>query len=67
MRLASILCLKLRSLFYRKKVEQELDEELRYHLERQMEAEVAAGTNPENARYAALRSIVHRATKRGVP
>jgi predicted permease len=57
MRLASIFRLKLRSLFARNKIEQELDEELRYHLERQIEQGLAAGMTPEDARYAALRSI----------
>ncbi len=37
MRLTSIFRLKLRSLLSRMKVEEELDEELRYHLERQIE------------------------------
>ena len=33
--------LRLRSLFRRSRVEQELDEELRYHLERQIEENIA--------------------------
>ncbi|MGI9075078.1 MAG: ADOP family duplicated permease [Bryobacteraceae bacterium] len=57
MRLANIFRLRLRSLFAHKRVEQELDEELRYHLERQIDENVAAGMKPEAARYAALRSI----------
>jgi putative ABC transport system permease protein len=57
MRLASIFHLRLRSLFSRKNIEQELDEELRYHLEPQIDEGVAAGMTPENARYAALQSI----------
>jgi putative ABC transport system permease protein len=57
MRLTSIFRLRLRSLFSRKRVEQELDEELRYHLERQIEEEIAAGRSPEDARYPALQSI----------
>jgi predicted permease len=57
MRAASTLRLKLRSLFARRRLEQELDEELRYHVERQVEEGIAAGMTPENARYAALRSI----------
>jgi predicted permease len=57
MRVASIFRLRLRSLFWRARVEQELDEELRYHLERQMEAEIARGSSPEEARCAALQSI----------
>jgi len=49
--------LKLRSLFRRRQVEQELDEELQYHLERKIEEGVAQGRTPEEARYAALRDI----------
>ncbi len=57
MRIASILRLRLRSLFSRKNVDQELDEELLYHLDRQIEQEIAAGKNPQEALYAAVRSI----------
>ena len=57
MRAASRLRLKLRSLFARRRMEQELDEELRYHVERQVEEGIAAGMTSEEARYAALRSI----------
>src|SRR5215475_16082213 len=49
--------LRLRSLFRRRQVEQELDEELRYHLERQIEEHVAKGLTEEEARYAALRAM----------
>jgi len=49
--------LRLRSLFRRAQVEQELDEELRYHLERQIEEHIAKGMTPEEARYAALRAM----------
>src|SRR5215470_3114969 len=51
------LPLRLRSLFRRRQVEQELDEELRYHLERQIEEHIAKGMTPEEARYAALRAM----------
>ena len=57
MRLPSILFLRLRSLFSFKRVEDELAEELRYHLERQIEEELKRGVNPQDARFAALRSI----------
>src|SRR5439155_1538943 len=57
MRLPSIFRLRLRSLFARKRVERELDEELLYHLERQIEEYVAAGMSVEDARRAALRAI----------
>lgn len=56
-RLVCILRLRLRSLFLRSKVDAELEEELQYHLDRQIELEIAAGSTPEEARYAALRSI----------
>src|SRR5262245_380227 len=49
--------LRLRSLFRRAQVEQELDEELRYHIERQTEELIAKGMTEEEARYAALRAI----------
>src|SRR5215475_7234321 len=49
--------LRLRSIFRRSQVEQELDEELRYHIERQIEENIAKGMTPEEARYAALRAI----------
>src|SRR5262245_19628475 len=49
--------LRLRSLFRRRQVEQELDEELRYHLERQIEEHIAKGMTPDEARYAALRAM----------
>ena len=48
--------LRLRSLFRRAQVEQELDEELRYHIDRQTEEHIAKGMTPEEARYAALRA-----------
>ena len=51
------LPLRLRSLFRRRQVEQELDEELRYHIERQIEEHVAKGLTPEEARDAALRAM----------
>ena len=57
MRLADIFRLRLRSLFSRAGVEQELDEELRYHLDRQIEEYIAAGMSPAAARLAALRAI----------
>jgi len=57
MRWASKLWLRLRSLFRRGPVEQELDDELRFHLEQQIEENLAAGMSPEEARYAARRAI----------
>ena len=49
--------LRLRSLFSRRQVEQELDEELQYHLERKIEEYTSQGLTPEQARHAALRSM----------
>jgi predicted permease len=51
------LPLRLRSLLRRGQVEQELDEELRYHLEQQIEENLARGMSSEEARYAALRAM----------
>jgi predicted permease len=51
------LPLRIRSLFRRREVEQELDEELRYHLEQSIESYVGRGMSREDARYAALRDF----------
>ena len=51
------LPLRLRSLLRRGQVEQELDEELRYHLEQQIEANLARGMTVTEARYVALRAM----------
>ena len=52
-----ILPLRLRSLFRRRQVEQELEEELSYHLARQVEENITKGMTPEEARYAALHAL----------
>src|SRR5882724_4520403 len=57
MRLADIVRLRLRSLIRRSAVEQDLEEELRYHLEREIDENLALGMNPADARLEALRSI----------
>jgi macrolide transport system ATP-binding/permease protein len=57
MRHLTILGLRLRSLFDRARVDRELDDELQYHLGREIERGLAAGMSPEEARYAALQSI----------
>src|ERR1039457_7233173 len=49
--------LRLRSLFRRRRVEQELDEELQYHLERKIEEYTAQGLTPGQSRRAALRAM----------
>jgi len=51
------LRLRLRSLVSRAQVERDLDVELRFLLDSQIEENLAAGMNPEEARHAALRSI----------
>ena len=49
--------LRGRSLFRRTRVERELDDELRFHLEQQIAENLAAGMSAEEARYAAQRAI----------
>src|SRR6266478_3444024 len=51
------LPLRLRSLLRREEVERELEDEMRYHLQRKTEEYVAAGLSPEDARHAALRAM----------
>jgi len=51
------LPLRLRSLFKRERVEQELGDELRFHLEKLTAENVARGMGPQDARYAALREL----------
>ena len=57
MRWVTKLRLRLRSLLQRGAVEQELDEELRFHLERLTEENLAAGMSPADARNAAMREM----------
>ena len=57
MRMLRTIRLRLRSLFRPGHVERELDDELRGHLERQIEAHRAAGLTAEAARAAALREF----------
>jgi predicted permease len=49
--------LRLRSLFRRCRVEQDLDEELQYHLDRKIEEYLAQGLTPSQSRQAALRAM----------
>ena len=51
------LRLRFRALFFKSRMESELDEELRFHLEREIEQNMARGMSPEEARRAALRSF----------
>ena len=49
--------LRLRSFFHRRAADGELDAELRFHLERQIVANVSAGMSPAEARHVALREF----------
>jgi len=51
------LRVRLRALFRKAEVERELDEELRFHLEKETEQNLARGMSPEEARRAALVSF----------
>src|SRR4026208_2103866 len=52
-----VLLQRLRSLFQRQNLEDELDEEIRAHLEMQIEDYVRQGMTADEARYAALRKF----------
>ena len=52
-----IAWLRLRSIARRGRVERELDKELRFHLEQQIEENLALGMSRDEARYAALRGL----------
>src|SRR5688572_5005618 len=56
-RLLQIVRLRLRSLLRGAAVDRELDEELRDHVERQVEEHIARGVRPEEARTLALRAL----------
>ncbi|HTQ86534.1 MAG TPA: ABC transporter permease [Candidatus Solibacter sp.] len=49
--------LRLRSILSFRRVEQELDEELQFHLEHKIEEGIASGLSAKEARYAALRAM----------
>ena len=51
------LRLRIRALFFKPRLEEELDEEVRFHLEREIEENVARGMSQEEARLTALRSF----------
>ena len=57
MRIADTVRMRLRALFRRSRVEHDLDEELRYHVERGTEENVRAGMTPGRARLQAIRSL----------
>ena len=50
MRIDNIVRMRLRALFRRNRVEEDLDEELRYHVERDTEENIRAGMTPDLAR-----------------
>jgi putative ABC transport system permease protein len=52
-----VLASRFRGLFARRRVERELDDEVRFHLEMQAEDNRRAGMNPTEARHAAMRSF----------
>jgi predicted permease len=49
--------LRLRSLFRHRRVEQELNEEVQFHLEQKIEEGITKGLSPKEARYAAMRAM----------
>jgi hypothetical protein len=57
MRWLSQLRMRILMLFRRARAISSLDEELRFHIERQAAENLAAGMTPEEARFAALRAF----------
>jgi len=51
------LLARLKALFHKGRMENDLSEELRFHLHNEIEKNIAAGMTPEEARYTALRSF----------
>ena len=51
------LRVQLRALFFKSRMESELEEEVKFHLEKEIEQNMARGMSPEEARLAALRSF----------
>src|SRR5215475_4443952 len=51
------LRLRLRALFFKPKMEDKLQAELQFHLEREIEENIVRGMTPEEASYAAIRSF----------
>ena len=56
-RLLTKLKRRLRALFRKAELERELDDELRFHLDKEIEQNVARGMSSDEARWAALRSF----------
>jgi predicted permease len=55
--LASKFLSQLKSLFRRSRSEDDLSEELQFHLQREIEKNIVVGISPEDARYVALRNF----------
>jgi putative ABC transport system permease protein len=53
----SNLLRRCRALIHKDAMEHELDEEMQYHLERDIEQKIKSGMTPEDARYAALKAF----------
>src|SRR5690348_16831050 len=51
------IILRFRTLFQRRRVERELEEEFQFHVEQRIELEIARGLSPEEARSVALRAM----------
>ena len=49
--------LRLRALFQKQKLDTQMDDEMRSHIEMQTQENIEAGMMPEDARYAALRQF----------
>src|SRR5574340_1536601 len=47
----------LRARLHKSRAEQEMEDELRFHLEKQIEQNIARGMSPKEAHYAALRQF----------
>jgi len=60
MRVLDKVRLRLRSLILRSEVERELEDELRFHLDQQIEENIASGMTPEDARTACNRADMTR-------
>src|SRR6267378_7262648 len=48
---------RFRALFHKKKLDAQMDDEMRSHIEMQTQENIDSGMNPEEARYAALRQF----------
>ena len=57
MRLLTILKLRLRTLLKSRRLDRELDEELRYHIDLEVERNVKVGMSPPDARRATMQSL----------